>query len=131
MNEIMKEYLAFINEKLTEYNRRAKTLEEESKADEATFLRIRANICDIFHTLIGATDKKVKTMKVSEDELDQVFSTEYIKYFETIPASWKLRLAQADRNQDSITATIEEVKLDTADMLRNKFLSLTGGASND
>lgn len=128
MNQYVEDYLNFIKEKLTEYNQAAMDLKEEDRDDEANLFKVRANICNIFTTMLQATDQKVKDKKLKdEQESNQLFCREYLKTFEQIPASWRSRLEQAKKNNDSITVLTEETKLDTANLLKSEFITLTGG----
>lgn len=125
MNEYLKDYLDFIDALKTEYNNSSEALMKEDRKDEAILYKVRTNICDIFTTLVGSTEKKVASMKLTIDaEQTKAFNNEYLLAFEKIPASWAANLEKAKKFNDPIAAKTEEVKLDTVNILKNKFTEL-------
>jgi hypothetical protein len=56
------------------------------------------------------------------------FNEEYLAWFEKIPGNWKTNMAQARKFNDAVTVKTEEVKLDTAEVLKKKFLEFAGEA---
>ncbi|HWT73970.1 MAG TPA: hypothetical protein VN258_04515 [Mobilitalea sp.] len=125
MNNYVTEYLKFVNTLMAEYNVQADALKLDNRKDESNLYKVRVNICDIFVKMMNATDKKVASMKlVEEEEEAKAFSEEYLNWFEKIPESWKANLELARKHDDVIVVQTEEVKLETASLLRNKYIEL-------
>lgn len=125
MQEYLKDYLNFIDSLKTEYGNKSEALKKEDRKDEANLYKVRINICDIFSTLIGSTEKKVASMKLTaDDQQTGAFNNEYLKFFEQIPANWLDNLEKARKFNDPITIKTEEVKLDTVNILKGKFIEL-------
>lgn len=132
MKQEIKNYMNFMNEKLEEYNKTELALKEQDRTDESILFKVRANICDIFYKMITtAGNKAAAANNVGEEEQYKLFCEEYLKMFEIIPQSWKARLEKAKQHNDTITVSMEEVKLETAMLLKERFLQLTGGSLND
>lgn len=124
-------YLNFVNSLRDEYNSSTEALKADDRLDEAILFKVRANICDIFSKMLSATDKKVSALKITDEEVQiWKFNEEYLNWFEKIPESWKTSLAQAKKFNDAVTVKTEEVKLDTVDILREKFLEFAGEAAH-
>jgi hypothetical protein len=125
MHEYLKNYLDFIESLKTDYSNSSEALKKEDRKDEAILYKVRTNICDIFTTLVGSTVKKVASMKLTADDLQtKAFNIEYMKLFEQIPANWVTNLEKAKKFNDPIAAKTEEVKLDTVNILKSKFIEL-------
>ena len=106
-------YRAFIASEQQRLKDEIASLENESRQDEADFLKIRLNILGVFET-VASVDEKLST-----DWAD--FCARYEPRFDTLTAPWRSRLASAVRNSDSYTRRIEEFKLTTAARLRAEF----------
>jgi hypothetical protein len=133
MEETMKQfvvnYLNFVNTLSNEYNNNAKALKADNREDEAVFFKVRENICDIFYKMANATEKKLAAMKAADEQAQiRKFNEEYLAWFDKIPENWKFNLEQAKKFNDAVTVKTEEVKLDTANTLKNKFLEIAGEA---
>jgi hypothetical protein len=113
---------------MSEYDNKVKSLKADNREDEAILYKVRLNICDIFCKMAEAADRKVTAMKLSEEE-DQTrtFNREYLEWFEKIPANWKTNLELARKHNDVIIVSTEEIKLETAELLRGRFLDYAGG----
>jgi hypothetical protein len=128
MKQYVTDYLKFVNGLMSEYDNKVKSLKADNREDEAILYKVRLNICDIFCKMAEAADRKVTAMKLSEEE-DQTrtFNREYLEWFEKIPANWKTNLELARKHNDVIIVSTEEIKLETAELLRGRFLDYAGG----
>jgi hypothetical protein len=132
MKEYVTDYQNFVSQKQAEYNDSVKTLKADAREDEANLFKVRANICDVFYKMIAATDKKVTAMKICDkEEYNRIFDKEYLSWFDSIPENWRINLALAKKHDNLIVVKTEEVKLDTAMILRDKFLELAERRSID
>jgi hypothetical protein len=118
MNEMIRAYLDIVEGKMKESKQVEASLIAEDRKDEANIERVRYNIYEIFVVLLNATKK------ASKDK--ESFCDNYLKKFDTIPASWRERLEQARKHQDVETVLIEETKLKVVTELRNLFKNLSG-----
>ncbi len=122
------EYLNFVHELMAEYDNNVKVLKADNREDESILYKVRMNICDIFCKMADATDKKIKGMKITEiEESSKKFNEEYLTWFEKIPVNWKTSLELAKKHSDVFVVQTEEIKLETAALLRSKFIELSGG----
>ncbi len=124
MDKLIKEYSSFVNDQITSYKNEEQLLQDNDRKDESNFFKIRGNVCDIFLTLMNATIKAVEAKHLEEKEMKELFISEYLKKFETIPMNWKGRLEQGKRVGDSEIIAIEEAKFDTMNLLKENFLKL-------
>lgn len=100
----------------------------DNRIDEANLEKVKANIYDVFNTMINASYKKVSSKNsMDENSLYEKFNTEYLKTFERIPSSWRERLENAKKYNDIDTEVVEKTKLEVVDELRINFLELMEG----
>ena len=129
MKGYVENYLDYVQELSAEYSRNAAALKANDRTDEAILFKVRANICDIFYKMVNASEKKVAALKISDAaEEIKIFNEDYLNWFVKIPENWKTSLEQAITHNDPVTAKTEEVKLDTANLLKEKFIELAGEA---
>ena len=79
--------------------------------DDAALEKIRLNIVNIFATLATAAGGGDRG----------AYCRACLERFETVPANWRQRLADAQRHGDAATAAVETVKLETAAVLTAIF----------
>jgi hypothetical protein len=128
MKQYVVDYLNYVQELMAEYNNKVQVLKGDNREDESILFKVRVNICDIFCKMIQAADKKVAAMKIiDEAECERSFQEEYLNWFEKIPATWITNLELARKHDDIIVVQTEEIKLETAKLLRKKFIELSGG----
>lgn len=128
MKQYVTDYLHSVHELMSEYDNKVKSLKADNREDEANLYKVRLNICDIFCKMAETTDRKVTAMKLSEEEAQvKAYNREYLEWFEKIPANWKANLELARKHNDVIVVNTEEIKLETAELLRNRYLDYTGG----
>ena len=105
---------AFFAERVDACNAREKELEADGRGDEAVFEKIRANVYDIFRTVLSAAGKACKG------------DTEAVRRFfggrlAQIPADWGTALENAEAHGDTARAQIERIKLEAAEDIRAYF----------
>lgn len=127
MKQYVNDYINFLKEVMDDYSKKEEALKLDDRKDESILYKVRVNICDIFAKMVNASDKKVTAMKLTtEEEQTTAFNEDYLNWFVNIPASWKTNMELAKKHDDVIVAKTEEIKLETADLLRHKFLELSG-----
>ncbi len=90
---------------------------KDSRMDECNLQKIRANIFDIFGTMLSVGCKQ----SGGDAEKAQQF---FLQKLNTIPQSWKISLAAAKKHGDFQKQTAEELKLQTVEQIRKKFAEL-------
>ena len=106
-------YRTFLKEEQTRIAGEIQTLESQHCQDDANLLKIRLNIFEVFETVAEADEKQCTDWTA--------FCARYEPRFETLTAPWRSRLASAVRNSDTKTRLIEEIKLSTAQKLKEVF----------
>ncbi|QSX04830.1 hypothetical protein JYG23_08950 [Sedimentibacter sp. zth1] len=125
LEDLIKSYTGIVIKKKEECIIKHDNLIKDNRKDEADLEKIKANIYDIFTTMVTATEKQINNKKIlSEEEKYNDFCISYLKIFDKIPASWRAKLEKAKKNNAVIESVIEEVKLSVADELRNIFKKL-------
>ena len=101
-----------------EYLAQGRLLAADGREDEATLMRVRSNICGVFGALVRAAQKRDNT------------DSELKKLAEKTSSPWVQRLTLAQTHGDAVTATIEQVKLETMTMLMGEWIRRTGGTAS-
>ncbi|QAA32561.1 hypothetical protein [Clostridium manihotivorum] len=97
-------------------------LDTSEAKDEAIHEKVRLNIYEIFETVFNASVKKVYGLQFSDDEaLYERLSEIYLNFFTRIPASWRINYEKAKANEDVYNLFLEELKIDTAERIRDTF----------
>lgn len=89
----------------------------DDRRDEATFEKVRANIYDIFRTVLSVA---VKTCEGQEDAARRFF----LQRLEVIPSGWAASYGKAKLHDDPIKLQIEQIKLDAAREVKEEFLKV-------
>lgn len=115
ISDHLRSYRAFLSAEQKRLTDEIRHLEQQSRQDEADLHKIRLNILSVFETVAMADEKQSATW---ED-----FCLRYELRFDTLTAPWRARLASAVRHSDTRTRFVEEIKLSTANQIKNAFLS--------
>ncbi len=111
----------WLEEKIRRCGRRSQTLRADDRADEAAFEKIRANVYDIFRTVLSVAEK---TCGDEEDAVRDFFA----RRAQTIPAGWAAAYEKAKEHHDPVRLQIEKLKLDTVGEVRTQFKKIWEGA---
>lgn len=114
--ESMKRYFAKETEKCTEKSRQ---LRMDSREDESVFARIEGNVYGVFQAVFAAACGKEKT--------DEAIAAFYLERMNQIPQSWHTAYEQAKAHGEADKMLIEQIKMDTAERIRNEFLHIWEG----
>lgn len=106
----MNEYFA---QQIAACNARQAALFTDGRADEAAFEKIRANVFDIFRTILSVAQKTAGDPKGF-----------FLKKLDEIPANWASAREKALAHGDENAAHIETIKLETKDTIRAEFLRI-------
>ena len=98
-------------------DQRNKELLADDRIDEAAFERVRANVYDIFRTVLSAA---VKACSGNPDAVRRFF----VQKTEQIPANWAAAYERARQHNDAVRLQIEQIKLDTIREIKESFATL-------
>ena len=111
----------WFDEKTAMCSKRNQELNEDGRADEAIFEKVKANIYDVFRTVLSVA---VKTGNGDEDAVKDFF----VQRAEQIPAGWAAALEKAREHNDIARMQTEQIKLDTIHEIRDEFARIWEGA---
>ena len=112
---------AWFEEKIARCGRRNQELHEDGREDEAVFEKVKANIYDIFRTVLSVA---VKTGSGDADAVKDFF----VRRTEQIPVGWAAAREKAKEHQDVTRMQTEQIKLDTIQEIREAFARIWEGA---
>ena len=92
----------------------AQHLQNDDRADEAVFAKIRLNIYEIFNTVFSVA---VTTAGPDADKIAAFF----LARLRQIPQSWHAALAAAEAHGETEKVLIERIKLETAAEIQKEF----------
>lgn len=99
---------------------RRQALLADDRADEATFEKIRANVYDIFRTVLSVAARTCG----EKDAAGRFFR----QRMESIPSGWAASWEKARQHDDAVRLRQEQVKLDTVGEIRRQFEEVWEGA---
>lgn len=111
----------YFEEQIAMCNQRNKKLLDDERPDEATFEKVKANVYDIFRTILSVA---VKTSKGEPDAVRRFF----VQKTEQIPSSWVTAYDKAKQHNDTVKMRLEQIKLDTIGEIRENFAKTWEGA---
>lgn len=91
-----------------------KELLADERTDEAIFEKVRANVYDIFRTILSVA---VKTSNGDPDAVRRFF----VQKTEQIPSSWVSAYDKAKQHNDAVNMRIEQIKLYTVGEVKESF----------
>lgn len=121
--EILKEaYVNEIQSLINNYKDKSVELRKQGAGDEAILENIKVNVIDIFSKMFQISYDKVCNGKDEDHiKLDNLYEI-YLAYFDKISKSW-IEKREKDKEHGMMKEYyIEQIKLDTADMVKNLFL---------
>lgn len=100
---------AFLTEQVRVCRAKAAALQADLRCDEAVFEKIRANVFEIFVSVLEASRK-------TDDPM-----TFFLGRLEAIPASWQAAWERAEAHGGELRAHTEAVKLETVRAIRERL----------
>lgn len=104
----------YFSRQIAACGQREQALRADDRKDEAVFERIRANVYDIFRTILSAAVR-------AKGEDAQGVQTFFQQRLKTIPAAWETARQEAERYGDENRALLERIKLETAREIETQF----------
>ncbi len=105
---------SYFDEQISSCHKRNESLIADERMDEANFAKVKANIYDIFRTILSVA---VKNSKGDGDAVKFFFTSK----IEQIPANWAASYDEAKQHNDAVKMQIESIKLETAREIREMF----------
>lgn len=119
MDEKLSNFSDYFETQIALCNRRREVLLADGRADEATFEKVRANIYDIFRTVLSVA---VQHCEGQPDAVGQFF----LLRLQNIPESWESAYENAKTHNDTEKIYLEQLKLDTVAQIRERFTDIWG-----
>ncbi len=117
MNKKQQEFELYLDEKIAACKQRSKQLTADDRTDEGNFEKVRANVYEIFKTILSVAEKVCK-----EDELAK--KRFFLQKIEQIPTSWTISYEKAKQHKDVEKMHIESIKLDTIQEIKDKCMQI-------
>lgn len=112
-----KEIQIFLEQKIAACEEKRKRLQEDGYSDEADFEKIRANVYDIFKTVLSAAAKQSGQGPSGAWDFLK-------KKLEEIPSNWSAAYEKAKQHDDVKSMHIESIKLDVAQDIKAHMLKM-------
>ncbi len=112
---------SYFDEQIAACAARSQALLADDRTDESNFEKIRANVYDIFRTMLSVA------VAAGKGDANAVRSF-FLQKAELLPASWRASLEKANQHGDAAKAQIELIKLDTLAKIKDKFSTVWGDA---
>lgn len=112
---------SYFEEQIALCGQRGRELLSDDRPDEATFEKVKANVYDIFRTILSVA---VKTGKGDLNAVQRFF----IQKTEQIPTSWPTAYETASQHTDAVRMQLEQIKLDTIGAIKENFARIWEGA---
>ncbi len=111
---------SYFEEHIALCGQRNKEFLVDDRTDEATFEKVKANVYDIFRTILSVA---VKTSKGDPDAVQRFF----VQKTEQIPSSWVTAYEKAKQHNDVVKMRLEQIKLDTIGEIKENFAKIWEG----
>ena len=115
--ENMSEYLDAAMARCAEQE---KALIVDERKDEAIFEKIRANVYNIYRTILGVA------VQNGGEDADKI-RKRFMQQIEHIPASWNASYEAAKQHNDAAKVQIEEIKLAVVQEIKTEFAKIWEG----
>jgi len=106
-----------------QYQEKEDALKKDSREDEAMFEKIKANIADIY---LSVLDLSYEQVKASGGDLETL-KERFVSFLDSIPQSWAASLEDANEEDDFETVYKEKAKLKAVEKIKNIFEKTAGG----
>lgn len=111
----MNKYIEYLDATIQELQKQEKEFIHSERKDEANFIRIKKNICDIAKTIYNVSAK---------DKSGTLLKEEYVRQLTRLPENWKNSYQKAKAHSDVQKILIEETKLEMLQIIKEKYEAL-------
>ncbi|MDE6280403.1 MAG: hypothetical protein K2M15_01205 [Oscillospiraceae bacterium] len=112
MNEQQRKFESYLDEQIVACKQRSQLLAEDDRIDEGNFEKVRANVYEIFKTILSVAERVCG----KDDSAKRDF---FLQKAEQIPTSWTASYEKAKQNGDVEKMHIERIKLDTIQEIKD------------
>lgn len=119
-NKIISNLNSYFEEKIAMCEKRNKELLADERKDEAIFEKVKANVYDIYRTVLSVA---VKNCNGDSDTVRSFFE----RNTEKIPSSWAISYDKAKQHNDAVKMRLEQIKLDTVSEIKETFARIWEG----
>ena len=117
MNEQQRKFESYLDEQTAACKQRGKLLTADDRMDEGNDEKVRANIYEIFKTILSVADRVCG--------MDDLAKRRYfLQKAEQIPTSWMTSYEKAKQHGDVEKMHIESLKLDTIREIKNMCMQI-------
>ena len=120
MKQKIETFAAYFDAAIARCTEQEKILIADERKDEAIFEKIRANVYNIFHSILGVA---VDTCGEDAEKIRDFF----LYRIDQIPASWSAAYETAKQHNDAAKVQIEEIKLAVVQEIRAEFTKIWEG----
>ena len=106
MREQQRKLESYLGEQMAACRRRSELLAGDGRVDEGNFEKIRANVYEIFKTVLSAAER----VSGEDDLAKRQF---FLEKMEEIPDNWRVSYEKARQQGDVDKMHVESIKLDT------------------
>lgn len=111
----MNKYIEYLDATIQDLEKQEKEFIHNERKDEANFIRIKKNICDIAKTIYNVSAKNNSGASLKE---------EYVRQLTRLPENWKNSYQKAKEHGDVQKILIEETKLEMLQIIKEKYEDL-------
>lgn len=120
MKQKIENMTAYLDAAIARCAEREKALIADERKDEAIFEKIRANVYNIYRTILGVA---AQNCGGDEGRVREFF----MKQIDHIPASWRATYETAKQHNDTAKVQIEEIKLAVVQEIKTEFTKIWEG----
>lgn len=113
----MEQFIKYIDESVDQLQQEEKELCASDRKDEANLVKIRMNVYEICKTIFNVV-KKTKEGNELKDT--------YLQKLTNLPQNWIVSYEKAKEHKDTTKVVIEEIKLETLETVKKKFIESWG-----
>ena len=117
MNEQQRKFESYLDERIAACKQCSKLLAEDDRMDEGNFEKVRANVYEIFKTILSVAERVCG----KDDAAKRRF---FLQKAEQIPTSWATSYEKAKQNGDVKKMHIESIKLDTIQEIKDMCIQI-------
>ena len=117
MKQKIETFAAYFDDSIARCAEQETKLMADDRKDEAVFEKIRANVYDIFRTILGVA---VQTCGEDSEKIRDFF----MKRIDHIPTSWRASYEAAKQHNDAAKVQIEEIKLAVVQEIKTEFTNI-------
>lgn len=122
MNGQQRKFEVYLDKQIAACKRRSQLLAEDDRMDEGNFEKVRANVYEIFKTILSVAERVCGGDEPAKRDF-------FLEKAEQIPASWAASYERAEQNGDVEKMHIERIKLDTIREIKDMCMRIWEGTT--